>query len=433
MKLHETGAIFVFIGMSAFACLSVGLAGSAQSRSGQFDRSNDVQLLERIASSDGSQDPGTQPLGQSGKERRTAAYVRLGAIGTEESLDAARRVEARLKATPLLPATVSVRILIHPMAHFADVAATPFVTVRTSDGTTYGIVSEDLLGDVNDLFLISTRTPNDPASWTRPVLIPDRSYRGFHDPKLTGGRPGELIFTFVQGRSGPRDLMEGQTTPPERAPVLGKQRWILSLHKILQDSDGDGWTDAEEERLGLDPYRKDTDGDGIPDGQDVCPNYAAKSDEAHDEEVQILQKAILAEYGLSRSRALILVAPGSRRFEVDGYRGPVIFLDDTKTWSAKHPEGGIFVSWKITAKTGSDAIVSLSDREGPIAGGGVELHLHKFGNEWFVISRTLRWISLQPQLSPDLSRRSGTRSYDALLAEPLPPCCHDPKVEISTL
>jgi len=35
------------------------------------------------------------------------------------------------------------------------------------------------------------------------------------------------------------------------------------------DSDGDGLTDAEESRLGTDPYNSDTDGDGYPDGLEI--------------------------------------------------------------------------------------------------------------------------------------------------------------------
>ena len=35
------------------------------------------------------------------------------------------------------------------------------------------------------------------------------------------------------------------------------------------DSDGDGLTDAEERRIGTDPFRADTDGDGISDGDEV--------------------------------------------------------------------------------------------------------------------------------------------------------------------
>jgi len=37
------------------------------------------------------------------------------------------------------------------------------------------------------------------------------------------------------------------------------------------DSDGDGWSDDEEELAGTDPYNADTDGDGIPDPVDPNP------------------------------------------------------------------------------------------------------------------------------------------------------------------
>lgn len=394
MSRDRTKRVNFLAGMLILACLSTVLRVVAQSQSDHIQNSNDVAMLERVASADGTEDQVNEFLGQGGKDHRTAAYIRLGSIGSPQSLAAARRVEEKLKATPLLPSTVPLGVWQHPMAHFGDSEIKPFVKTQASDGTTYAIVSDDLLGDDDDLFLISSKSPNDRRLWTRPILIPNRIYRGFHDAKLTEGKPGELVFTFVQGEPGPRNIMEGQLAPPKSAPRLGKQTWVLPLQGLRQDSDGDGWTDIEEERLGLDPHNVDTDGDGIPDGQDTCPNYAPKANEANDEDVQI-QKAILAEYGLSRSRALLLVGPGSEQFQIWGYRGPVLYLDDVKKWTANHAEGGIFVSWGITKRTSSDATVSLSDYEGPLAASGLELHLHKFGSEWFVTGRTFGWISFR--------------------------------------
>jgi hypothetical protein len=376
-------------------------------KSDQAESSEEIAKLELIASGDGSDDTENSQLGGSGKEHRTAAYIKLGAIGTKESLAAARRVEAKSKTMPMLPATVSLGVWAHPMWHFGDAEIKPIASTTVSDGTSYAIVNDDLLGDDTDLFLISTKTPADRSSWTRPILIPNRIYRGFHGPKLVEGKSGELVFSFTQGPPGPRNIMEGQLSPPKKSPHLGKQTWALSLQALLQDSDGDGWTDIEEQRLGLDPKNRDSDGDGVPDGQDICPNYAPKKDESGDEEIQILQKAVFAEYGLSRSRALLLVGPESKRFQVWGYRGPILFLDEHGTWGKQHPEGGIFVSWKITSKTERDAMVSLSDYEGPLAGSGVELHLHKHGNEWFVTEKGSGWISL---LLPAVSRSTQATS-----------------------
>jgi hypothetical protein len=365
----------------------------AQWRDTEFDKYNDIVALERMATANADNDAESLRMGDSSKDRRIAAYVRLGAIGTAQSLAAARRVEAKLKTTPLLPPTVTMGVWPHPMWHFGDEEAKPFVTTLASDGTTYGIVQADLLGDSYDLFLTSSRSPMDRVTWTRPILIPNRIYRDFHDPKLVEGDKQQLIFTFIQTGPGPRNLMEGELAPPQNAPILGKQRWVLSLQALTRDSDGDGWTDIEEQRLGLDPQNRDTDGDGIPDGQDVCPKFKPEAGEANDEDVQILQKAVLAEYGLTRSRVLLLVLPGSRRFQVAGYGGPILYLNDKNDWIKNHAEGGIFVTWKITTKTESKAVVSLTDWEGPLAAGELEIGLQKYGNEWFVTNRRPSGVS----------------------------------------
>jgi len=53
----------------------------------------------------------------------------------------------------------------------------------------------------------------------------------------------------------------------ERGAVLR-----LDLTPILDDSDGDGLSDAEETALGTNPYNPDTDGDGLSDGAEVANN-----------------------------------------------------------------------------------------------------------------------------------------------------------------
>ena len=191
-------------------------------KSDQAESSEEVAKLELIASGDGSNDTENVQLGASGKEHRTAAYIKLGAIGTKESLAAARRVEAKSKTMPMLPATVPLGVWPHPMWHFGDAEIKPIASTKAPDGTSYAIVSDDLLGDDTDLFLISTKTPADRTSWTRPILIPNRIYRGFHHPELVESKPGELVFSFTQGPPGPRNIMEGQLSSPQGSPHLGK-------------------------------------------------------------------------------------------------------------------------------------------------------------------------------------------------------------------
>src|SRR6267378_5877251 len=79
-----------------FASLFAAPERVTQKQVAQIESSNDVEMLERIASAHGSEDSENVSLGQSGKEHRTAAYIRLGTLGTAESLEAARRVESKL-------------------------------------------------------------------------------------------------------------------------------------------------------------------------------------------------------------------------------------------------------------------------------------------------------------------------------------------------
>jgi hypothetical protein len=65
------------------------------------------------------------------------------------------------------------------------------------------------------------------------------------------------------------------TTPPASVPPedttgagVGDQGAGGGGDRSRKDSDGDGLTNRDEERLGQDPRNPDTDGDGIPDGQD---------------------------------------------------------------------------------------------------------------------------------------------------------------------
>ena len=53
----------------------------------------------------------------------------------------------------------------------------------------------------------------------------------------------------------------------------------MNLNKMCRDSDGDGLTDIEEQKMMLNPQNVDTDGDGIPDKFDKNPRYKSASSE----------------------------------------------------------------------------------------------------------------------------------------------------------
>jgi hypothetical protein len=259
-----------------------------------------------------------------------------------------------------------------------------------------------------DIFLVSSREPHKPDKWTRPLLIPDRLYRGISEPVLTVTRRGHLRFTFTQYEPGPRNVMEGYIDPPKKAPVLGKRHWDLSVEALQRDSDGDGWTDVEERRLKLDPKKRDTDGDGIADGEDICPNYALQPRESEDEAVQILQKVVFAVYGLSGSRGLLLVMPDAKRFHVWGYGGPVLYVDSVASWRRESSEGAVFLSWRIKDRTASTATVDLIDEEGPLAGSGRTFYARRIPGQWIVTSEDpMVWISQCGSFNQTIGSRDG--------------------------
>ena len=88
------------------------IAGERDEVFKSVNESTDVQWLAKIASSLTE----AATLGPKGgltahaKDLRTAAYARLGAIGSAESLAAARQIEADARKLPILPPTVPTRI-----------------------------------------------------------------------------------------------------------------------------------------------------------------------------------------------------------------------------------------------------------------------------------------------------------------------------------
>jgi hypothetical protein len=356
-------------------------------------RSTDVQWLEKIAGSDAGALQLNPRGGLAGhvKDVRTAAYARLGAIGTEESLQAIERIEQAARKVSITPATLPLDTWVHPCWHFADSQPRPLVQVKVEDGTTYALLLGYLLGRL-DFFLISSKTPESKDSWTRPLLVDMPVFRGIKDPALKEKVPGTLILTYTQEAPEPRSLMEGELGPPASAPQLGPQTRELDLAGLRRDADSDGWTDIEERRLGLDPNNPDTDGDGLHDGEDPCPDMAPGTGAAADEKTEIVQRAIFATFGISGSHYLILVEHQSERVQLWGYSGPVLYKSDSDQWRKEYGEGAIFVRWNVQVD-GSRASVRIFDWEGPLAGSSQDVLLRKIGTKWYVVERRLGPVS----------------------------------------
>jgi hypothetical protein len=365
------------LAIAAFAWLMLGIVAPAieQVRSpvdrgpvASVERSNDAAWLERIAASAGfARDvQGRSSIGVP-KALRAAAYARLGAIGTSDSLAAIARVEREMAAMPLTPPTVPLDVWPTVGWHMSDndMSGGPLATAAPQNGVIYAVVDAALLGG-NDYFLISTRTPLDRASWSRPKLIAPAPRRVDADKATLVWRgPHTLVLTSA-----------GQTVQ-------------IAIDEIERDSDGDGWTDLEEARIGTNPHNPDSDDDGIPDGRDVCPLYALPP--GADDSSMILQAAVFGAFALTGSRQMLYVMPQTPRVHLVGYGGPVVF--DRAIPKSSDGDGAIYVSWKITRRSASDAVVQLTDWEGMLAGGGQDVTLKKIGDRWVVVAIRTTWVS----------------------------------------
>jgi hypothetical protein len=347
--------------------------------------STDVARLEQIATSFGYSPSETEPGRWEGtpKRQRTIAYARLGEIGTPESLAAVARIEAFGRAVSPTPDSFEMGLLMHPMWHFGPELCRAMAEVDAGDGRRWAVFESSMLGG-RAIFLVSSATPEDRVSWTRPKLIPLSVYRGMKDVELEDLGGGELQLRFVQGPPPPRRVMEGTTDPGPEPPEEGPQQRTLVIEEILRDSDGDGWTDFEEQRLRLDPLNPDTDGDGVVDGDDVTPHHASPQGPPAAEE-RILQRAVFSSIGLSGARHALFVRDEAQRIDVWGYRGPILYGIDRGYWGGLG-YGSIFVKWAITEMDAERAVVEISDYEGPLAAGTQKIELRRIRGDWYVVA-----------------------------------------------
>jgi hypothetical protein len=363
------------------ACACAAIAGlqaraSIEQPIDTIGRSTDVAWLERIAASPAfAREAQRSSRAGTAKALRVAAYARLGAIGTTESLAAIARVEREMAALPLTPATVPLDVWTSPASHASDLDMTeqPLAVAAPRDGVTYAVVFATLLGG-SDYFLISTRTPADRASWSRPKLI-GPAPRGAGADAIDA-RDSTLVWR------GARTLVL----------TAARQTTQIAIDEIERDSDGDGWTDLEEARLGTNPHAADSDDDAIPDGRDVCPLYAAPPS-GRDEATAILQAAFFAAFAMTGSREALFVTPQTLRVHLAGYGGPVFFDRAIPRGAEADGYAGTYVSWTIGSRSDSEAVVQLTDWEGNLSASGQDVTLKRTAGRWVVVAVRTRWVS----------------------------------------
>lgn len=318
------------------------------------------------------------------------AYVRLGQLGTWSATEALARIEHAARTDDIdIPRAIS---------SGSPIDTNPIARAKGSDGEEFLLVSNRLFtwGPV-----ALSRRSGPSAEWSRPVLVPITiRERGPYSP------PSALAVTMRrQVVISWYDIDDAGGNPakaPESGPHASKPRRVhrsetFDLDELERDSDGDGWTDIEEARMGLDPRNPDTDRDGIPDGRDRCPNLAAgpRGDGGGAETSEIITKAALALFGLPSTPhwGLQMVGPSADRVSLIGQAGPFIYEratnNRTLTWSRSER----WVSWQIILRTRTTAAVVFEDSVSNFGGTGYEVFLCKRYGRWCVIFSTHTWVS----------------------------------------
>lgn len=304
------------------------------------------------------------------KGNRSAAYVRLGALASTESLAAVTRIEAAMHdhstlAPPATPGTP----FYHPAPHMTDMTWMFNAKARLNDGRDVAAAILDLYGP--PCLFLATQAG---GQWSRPLMVP-LPVPGYPGVTIAGVGGDRVRVGFLpQPQSG--NPMSSIYPSPDAVEVL--------LSEIQKDTDGDGWTDIAERHLGTSWQNADTDRDGIPDDRDPAPTYRERPTDKTDEDVQILRRAVFAMFGLTAAPGALFVADSSRQLQLDGLPGPVIYHEGN---------GSVRVTWKILSKTPTEATVEITDFEGALAGSGNDVKLRKIDDAWYVVSVAMKWIS----------------------------------------
>ena len=202
--------------------------------------SNDVRWLERLVESYDYASEQTTLLDRNKYAKpsrvRIFAYVRLGAMGTSDSLAALQRVESKLRDAPLLPEVVSLlRPWPHPTFHISDFPVEPLAETRIGTRS-YALVRSNVLGIPG--WSVLWREPD--SKWVRPRLAI------LENPGLRNEGKSLGAGSFLQDRTGRvRMRFPELVYIPEKNDNGPTGRTSeVALENVLRDTDRDGWTDT---------------------------------------------------------------------------------------------------------------------------------------------------------------------------------------------
>jgi hypothetical protein len=339
----------------------------------EISQSTDVGWLERLCTDRAYAEAEYAQRGHNVggvKGSRSAAYVQLGALGTDDSLAAIARIEKHMHGRSVVPQPATPGTAVyHPAPHMTDWLWRPAVRATFSGGREVAAYVLNAYGPPSLYLAIGSSD-----GWSPPLLTSVSVAYGA-PPQMT---IRELPDERVRVEFSAPDSRNGATVYQPTPDAIE-----VSLAELRRDTDGDGWPDILERQLQMNWRNADSDRDGIPDGMDVTPSYRPTSAET-DDDARILQRAIFAMFGFTDSSGALFVADNSRRLELDGLPGPVFYHEGN---------GGVRVTWKILDKGADTATVEITDFEGALAASGNDIVLKKIHDGWYVVKITMKWIS----------------------------------------
>lgn len=310
---------------------------------------------------------------------RHEAYLHLAGTGGKVGL---REVLARRHTERTVP---PLRVLMELDQVGTDVEETkrrlgwspPLLeTGRDSQGTLWGWFASGIIGSGQDRWLA----------------------------RREGNRWSDPIFAVCAFNG--REIRDWLQCYPQRAKELAR------------DTDGDGWADNVEERIGSDPRKVDTDGDGLRDSEDRNPLAAPRP--LSDQE-QIFAAAFEAQFHFSGNwhPCRVHLPPGIGPLELAGWEGIIVATRDDpgSKFVLRPPDprriGGLaWVSFSLTSPNTSEQVqfrkrptrtASVCERKkaefeiginnGPLSSESFVGKARKFGSDWVVVGADLVAVS----------------------------------------
>ncbi|MGC4042328.1 MAG: hypothetical protein QM758_00810 [Armatimonas sp.] len=229
---------------------------------------------------------------------------------------------------------------------------------------------------------------------------------------------GSFTDLWIVRREGER-WVEPIFTGQQMAEKGPPKDWLTRFMKdpaLRVDTDGDGWTDVAEKRLGTDPQRADTDGDGLKDSEDANPLAAPRP---LSETEKVLHAAFEARYRFIRERStvcLVELPEGIKPLEFSSWKWIVIPTEQGKkipldklvrqgvgSVSFRLPEYDLEGAALRSSKDTKEFILWNPDRTraklhlvtyfGGLDATGYDIELQKFGENWVVVRSEMMWIS----------------------------------------